>query len=109
MEASPVKWLQPNQPKKSEEKSSQRRFLPLDFACLLIYLKRLPELEDIQVTKTTPGRPFFTLKSKDGPLDRRRARALRQHEQLSVPGLEVQDAPPPALVSAADLHRGHEL
>lgn len=72
-------------------------------------LNILPELEDIQVTKPTPGRPFFTLKSKDGPLDRQSTRALRQHEQLSISGVEVQDAPPPALVSAADLHRGHEL
>lgn len=52
---------------------------------------------------------FSSLRSKDGPLDRRSTHTLGQHEQLSVSELQVQDAPPPASVPAADLHRGPEL
>lgn len=52
------------------------------------------------LTTLTPA----SLRSKDGLLDRQSSCALRQLEQHRVPGLEVQDAPPPAFDPAADLH-----
>lgn len=36
VEASRIKWLQPNQPQKSEEESKPKTFGPLDFVCLAL-------------------------------------------------------------------------
>lgn len=99
-------------------KSSHRRLFhwvlllcPCRTASLFFYLSNLgqPSRACGHTTKLTPGSAFSSLRSKDGPLDGQSTRALRQHEQLSVSRLEVQDAPPPASDPAADLHRGHEL
>ncbi len=99
-----------NQTKQAWGEVKSLVFLLLDFLIcpcrtflILVILNNLLIL--LAHNKLTLVRPSY----KDGPFDRKSTRALRQHEQLDVSQLEVQDAPPPAFVPAADLHRGHEL
>lgn len=61
------------------------------------------------ISSQTPERTFLNLNSKDGVINRESTTALRQHEQLSISELPVQDGPPPAFVPAAYLHRRYEL